>query len=173
MRNLYSLSIFILLMINSQASAYPCPADLEQVANKLTLHNWISRFVGIHSLPGCTLEIRACDRQEPRSENQLLAEIYIVDSQNREVYLPMIVVPIQNPKIDTEMEIYSKNFYYLKRDKFYESEFGRTETYRLGISLNRDSSAIKTLDLGTYSTYKALRNRPDGNQSVWYNCGLR
>lgn len=173
MRRLFNLFIMILLLTNLQASGYPCSADLEQTSSKLALHNWISRFVGIHHIPGCTVEIRTCDPQEPRTDNQLIAEIYIVDSTSREVYLPIITVPTNNPKLDTEIEIHSKNLYYLKRDRFFESELGRTETYRLEISLNRDRSQIKAVDLGTYSTHKALRGRPDGNQSVWYNCGVR
>lgn len=168
-----SLLIACLLLLNIKAFAYPCPVDLERVPNKINLHRWLSRFVGIHEMPGCKLEIRTCDPQEERKDNQLLAEIYIVDAQNREVYLPMIATSVDNQKIDTEIEIYSRNLYYLKHDKFYESELGRTETYRLGITLNRDQSMIKSLDLGTYSTNKALRGRPDGNQSVWYNCGIR
>lgn len=168
-----SLLIFCLLLITTKAFAYPCPVDLEQVPNKINLHQWLNRFVGIQDLPGCKLEIRTCDPQEERSDVQVLAEIYIVDAQNREVYLPIIVASADNQKIDTEIEIYSRNLYYLKRDKFYEEELGRTETYRLGINLNRDQSLIQSLDLGTYSTNKALRNRPDGNQSVWYNCGSR
>lgn len=161
----------LLLITNHKAFAYPCPTDLERVPNKINLHQWLNRFVGIHEIPGCKLEIRTCDPQEEREDTQLLAEIYIVDSQNREVYLPLIAIAADNQKIDTEIEIYSRNLYYLKRDKFYEAELGRTETYRLGIVLSRDQSIIKSLDLGTYSTNKALRGRPDGNQSVWYNCG--
>lgn len=174
MRQLLSTFILtVILLINAQTWAYSCPTDLEQTPTKLNLHNWLNRFVGIRQLRGCTLEIRVCDPLEPRTENQMLAEIYIMDSQNREVYLPLIIVSSDNSKMDTELEIYSKTLFYLKRDKFYESEFGRTETYRFEISLDRDGSTIKSLDIGVYSTNKALRNRPDGNQSVWYNCGVR
>ncbi len=162
--------LVLMFLAGTQALAYPCPADLEAVKAKRLLHNWVSQFKGQHVIAGCKVEFTACNPLEPRGDGQMLAELYIVDYRRREAYLPLIIVPSGNPKVRTSLEAYPKSLFYIKWDYFYEKEFGETETYRLDIRLTEKGNAIESIDLGTYSTNKAL-DLPGGTQSRWYNCG--
>lgn len=162
----------LLLLCASQAFAYPCPSDMETNKTKRNLYSWISRFKGTHGLSGCAIEITACNPTEARSDSQVLAEVYVVDRRRREAYLPVTIAESTNTKIHTTSHPYRKALYYVKSDYFYEPELGRTETYQLDLLLDEKTTRLESLDLGTYSTNKALHGE-DGNQSRWWTCGKR
>ncbi len=162
--------LVLILLLHAPAWSYPCPADLESTKNKKVLHDWLMRLKGHRMIEGCQIEITACNPEEPRSNGQTLGELFLIDNRSREVYLPLTIAEPKDSKIRTSLEAYPKSFFYIKWDYYYEEEFGRTETYRLDIRMTKDGQGMRSLDLGTYSTNKAL-NGSDGNQSRWYNCG--
>lgn len=166
----WAIALLTLILQCGPAWSYPCPTDLESHREKKALHEWLIRLRGHRMIEGCKIEITACDPSEARTESQILGEVYVVDFRNREAYLPMTIADTANPKIRTQLKAYPNSFFYTKWDYYYESQFGRTETYRLDIRMTRDGRGVRSLALGTYSTYKAL-NHPNGNQSRWYNCG--
>lgn len=168
---LRGILVFLILSLQcGLAWGYPCPRDLETSKDKKTLHDWLVRLRGHRMIEGCKIEVTACDATEPRSDSQILGEIYVVDFRNREAYLPLLIADRKNEKIQTQLKAYPNSFFYIKWDYYYENELGQTETYRLDIRMTRDGRGVRSLDLGTYSTNKAL-NQPNGNRSRWYNCG--
>jgi hypothetical protein len=163
--------ILLAALTSIQTLAYPCPADLVQNKKKKSLHDWLSRIEGTHHIKGCSVEVTLCNPNEPPTDNQILAEVFVRARRQREAYLPITVAAKSDRKIQTQIQSYSRTLVYEKRDLYYEKELGREEFYQLEVVFKSPSSRdIEYLDLATYSTNKAL-NMPDGNQSRWYNCG--
>lgn len=161
----------LMMFVEVQAWAYPCPATFRQDPQAQETVQWLSRFGGQTDFPNCHIEITTCDPGELGPEQAPLAELYIVDAKGREAYLPISLVAEGTPKIETSIRLRERSLYYIKKDRFEEPEFGRTEAYRLEIRTEpKDLQVLRGLDLGTYSTNKKIHT-PDGNQSRWYNCG--
>lgn len=169
MSRIFAVSVFL---FGSLAWGYPCPRDMENVRTKSTLYNWLAALRGLRMVEGCKIEITTCNPSEPRTDSQILGEVYVVetDGHQREAYLPLIIAAPNNPKIQTRLESFTRRFHYTKWDYFYEPMEGQTETYRLDVRMTADGLGMHSLDLGVYATNKAT-NSPDGNQSRWYNCG--
>lgn len=146
------------LLFSSVAAAYTCPPAMTERQAKL--QRWLEPWRGVHEFNGCRAEITVCEPGQEEGAGTVLAEVYVTDDKRREAYLPLTAADTE--KIETRASYYPRTLNYLKRDKFKEEEYGRTETTRLEITLMRDRSAIKTLDLGLYATNKPLR---------WFNCG--
>jgi hypothetical protein len=146
------------LLFSSVAGAYTCPPSMTDKQSKL--QQWLEPWRGVHEMPGCRVEITVCAPGGEEDTGAVLAEVYVTDDKGREAYLPLTYA--DSAKIETRARYYPRTLNYLKRDKFREEEYGRTETSRLEITLARDRSGIKSLDLGLYATNKPLR---------WFNCG--
>ena len=162
----YLILLFLLTPLNLWA--YACPSALEAKPESVEIYSWLERFQGQQTVGRCTVEITACDINIERTAGGILGEIYVVDENKREAYLP-ILWSERNSRIQTELEAGNKYLHYVKYDYFFEPEYGRTESYRLELRLNSKGNALGELNLGTYATRKKLHS-PDGNQSRWYNC---
>src|SRR5665213_2012021 len=101
------LLICILLFSGQMALAYPCPPNYAQQADMQKLQGWLARFQGQFEMKGCQVEITACDPTQSGGDS-LLGEVYLVDRNKREVYLPLLLVPDGNPKIKTAMTASSR-----------------------------------------------------------------
>lgn len=158
------------LLHSSPSFGYPCPKEMLTDSSGAVLFQWLDRFKGVMELPGCRVEITVCNPQEKETLNNQIGEIYILDDNQREAYLPIILTDANNSKIKTKVRFGRKYLNYFKKDLFFEEELGRTEAYRLEFELTEDASSLKGLDLGVYATRKQL-NQPNGNDSLWFNCG--
>lgn len=169
------MKILICLLVSvicGTSWAYSCPEDFETNKKKKAFHSWLQRFEGHLSMKGCEIEITLCNPNEGGDQHSMIGEIYVVDSHDREVYLPLNLVEKGNPKIRTSLEAHPRTLFYIKYDYYFEEEYGKTESYRLDIRLERKTGQIKSIDLGTYSTKKKVKSE-NGNESRWYNCGTR
>lgn len=163
------VSIFF-LFLGSKTWAYSCPHNWALNPEAVELHGWLQSLKGLRDLQNCQLEITACDPAQPEGIGSNLGEVFIVDSANREVYLPVSFVKDKVGHLTTMIKTSPFRLNYVKYDRYFEAEFGRTEAYRLSIRLHSKTGLIRSVDLGTYSTHKKL-NHANGNQSRWYNCG--
>lgn len=152
-----------LYFFTGSAWAYHCPTEM--TAQQEELRKWFEPLRGTYEIRNCRVEITVCAPESGEEANPIVAEVYIVDHRGREAYLPLNLADSQ--KISARAEFYRRTLFYIKRDKYYETEFGRTETSRLQIVL--DENGIKSLDLGMYATNKRLRGP---SASRWYNCGF-
>lgn len=155
------LGIFFLW--SCTASAYNCPAGM--TADQEKLRRWLHPWGGTHELQNCRVEVTVCTAGPTDDDTQIVAEVFIIDAKGREAYVPISLA--QSEKIEAQADFYPRTMFYLKRDKYYETQNGRTETSRLEITLNK--KGIESLDLGVYATKKRLRGP---SKSRWYNCGL-
>ncbi len=163
------LAIAAMILWVGSAWAYSCPKDLQNTRRAVELHHWLNHFQGRLQVGGCQIEITACDLSAEPGISSMIGEIYIVDKRGREAYLPLSYIPPGSREGETHIQFFKQRLVYLKRDKLYEEEYGRTEVYRLDMRVSPDYTRIVKLDLGTYATNKKL-NMPNGNQSRWYNC---
>jgi hypothetical protein len=147
-----------LLLFSSAATAYTCPSGMNEEQAKL--QRWLEPWRGVHELKGCRIEITVCAPDQTEETGAVLAEVYVTDDKGREAYVPL--TGTDSARIQSRARYYPRTLNYLKRDKYREAEFGRTETTRLEITLMRDRSGIESLDFGIYATNKPLR---------WLNCG--
>ena len=160
--------LFLIVFAPLQVWAYPCPMDFEKNSESFKIFSWLEHFQGQQAIGRCTVGITACDAKAERTVSGILGEIYVIDEDKREAYLPVLWAE-NNPRLQTELEVGSKYLHYVKYDYFFEEEYGRTEAYRLELRLNARGDGLAGLDLGTYATRKKLHS-PDGNESRWYNC---
>lgn len=151
------------------AQAYPCPSSVSRDADAKLLHDWLMRFAGKFQMPGCQVEILACD-EDQIDDNSLIGEVYVIDQKKREAYIPVVYVKSQPAKLKTMVDASKRIIDYIEVDRFYEPEFGKTELYQLELRSDKKTGKLRRLDIGTYSTNKAL-HQTNGNQSRWYNCG--
>jgi hypothetical protein len=138
-------------------------------ADAKALYSWLSRFKGQFDMPGCHVEIVACDPSS-LDDNSLIGEVYIVGTDKREAYIPVAYIKTQPAELKTVVDASKRIVNYIKVDRYYEPEFGKTEIAQLELRVDQKTGALRRLDIGTYSTNKAL-HQPNGNQSRWYNCG--
>jgi hypothetical protein len=143
---------------------------LDSVEDVQVVQSWLQRFQGQSDIPNCHLEITACNPNEPRTTGATIGELFLIDKEGRQAYLPLMVADKGDRKIQTQIESSQRRLKYIKFDRYFEEEFGRTEAYRLEIRLDSTGEHIQRLDLGTYATRKKL-HQPNGNESRWYNCG--
>lgn len=163
------LIVFALTLYSGLASAYPCPGVVQAEPQAGQLQAWMARWQGRMQVGECQVEITACDLNQGAGSSSTIGEIYIVDKEGREAYLPLSWIGAGHSEGKTQLEMYEKRLSYVKYDYVFEDEYGRTEAYRLDMRVNLDTGSIRTIDLGTYATRKKL-HMPDGNQSRWYNC---
>jgi len=160
---------WIFIFFSCWTYAYPCPSVVSQDENAKALHDWLVRFKGQFDMPGCHVEILACDASVT-DDHSLIGEVYIIDADKREAYVPVAYVKSQPAKLKTVVDASRRIINYIKVDRYYEPEFGDTEIAQLELRVDQKTGQLRRLDIGTYSTNKAL-HQPNGNQSRWYNCG--
>lgn len=161
------LLMLTLMLLSLRCFAYPCPVDVESNAKAKAIRGWMSELQGKQNLKNCYLEITVCDPAEA-GESPVIGEVYIVDEDKREGYLPLTVATLGDEKMKTKLDASSFAFYYIKYDYYFEEEFGRTEASRLDIHLD-EHRLLRSIDLGLYATRKKIHS-PDGNESRWYSC---
>lgn len=160
-----NLAIFTaLLLCGTVAHAYDCPPKMS--APEENARAWLESWRGTHEMPNCRVEISVCTPGGSNESGGVVAEILITRHDGREAYVPISLT--DEEKIETQMNLRPTILWYLKRDKYYETEMGRTETSRLEITT--DGTQIKSVDLGMYATKKRLRGP---SKSRWFNCGFR
>lgn len=163
--------IFILISVLSfKTMAYGCPAYTESSPQVLKTLNFIKPHAGVFQLGRCRVEIVTCNGSEDVETSTPLAEIYIQEDSGREVYTTITYPVAKSKQFFTKTKIGKRILHFEKTDKMYEDEFGRTEVSRLELIVDpSDSSILKRIELGIYSTNKAL-NSLNGNKSEWFIC---
>ncbi len=156
----------LVIFVSSRVYAYSCPLDLYQSKKIQKIYDFIESIKSQKVLYNCDIEITLCEKNDVVDLTAPLAELYVRDGLGREKYLP-VTFSDKNLKQGFKYVINNKILYYEKVDKNYEEVFGRTEFQRLEIGLSK--SGIRSMELGTYSTNKKLK-QPNGNQSEWIIC---
>jgi hypothetical protein len=166
-----SLLFILIISIFRCAGANSCPNYFQSNSKAMASLEFLSRFNGSFELGSCKVEIVMCEGWEETSKTLPLAEVLITDKRGREGYVSIVFPQEESKYLKTTTKLSDRLFHYEKKDRFYEEVYGRTEVDRFEMRTEYDDhNQLKKMELGIYSTNFQL-NQPNGNDSVWYNCG--